>query len=271
MDGSTLLSIKEFSQFSGVTQSTLRYYDSIGLLSPISRGENNYRYYAPSQIMMVKYLKILTDLNVPLSDINEIRKTRAPERTLNMLIRQEGELDNRLQELQTAYSIIHTIRDNIKAGVLVRDDDMDIRLLEETRVILGGINDYGGMKSFYKPFVKFCNSADENRINLSYPVGGYFDNVDAFLAAPSQPARFFSQDPRGNHKRKGGRYLIVYTRGFYGEMGDLPQRLIAYAQTHDFLFDGPLYVTYLLEEISMPDPNQYLAQAMVRVSEHRPV
>ncbi|MCL2140388.1 MAG: MerR family DNA-binding transcriptional regulator [Dehalococcoidia bacterium] len=46
MEKRTHWTVKEFAQVSRITAATLRYYDKIGLLSPLSRGENNdYRYY----------------------------------------------------------------------------------------------------------------------------------------------------------------------------------------------------------------------------------
>ena len=39
------MTIKEFSNITGIKSQTLRYYDQIGLFSPEHRGENGYRYY----------------------------------------------------------------------------------------------------------------------------------------------------------------------------------------------------------------------------------
>ena len=48
MDKSTMLSIREFADFTGINESTLRYYHKIGLFSPSRRGENRYYlYYLP--------------------------------------------------------------------------------------------------------------------------------------------------------------------------------------------------------------------------------
>ena len=44
------LSILEFSRLTGISRDNLRFYDRIGLLCPEQRGENNYRYYARSQL-----------------------------------------------------------------------------------------------------------------------------------------------------------------------------------------------------------------------------
>jgi len=40
-----MFSISDFAKYSRTTRDTLLHYDRIGLLSPATRGENNYRYY----------------------------------------------------------------------------------------------------------------------------------------------------------------------------------------------------------------------------------
>jgi len=64
------LTIKEFSELSGIDASTLRYWDEIGLFSPAHRNtENNYRYYAPTQIIAINFITVLSRLNIPLKTI----------------------------------------------------------------------------------------------------------------------------------------------------------------------------------------------------------
>ncbi|MCL2123438.1 MAG: MerR family transcriptional regulator, partial [Desulfovibrionaceae bacterium] len=116
MEHSTMLSIKDFANFTGINESTLRYYDQIGLVSPSYRGKNRYRYYLPPQVITINFIKVLTKLGVPLSVIKEMMKHRTPQDMLALLAQQENKLDMRLLDLQTAYSIIHTYRENIQAG-----------------------------------------------------------------------------------------------------------------------------------------------------------
>jgi DNA-binding transcriptional MerR regulator len=267
MEHSTMLSIKDFSNFTGISESTLRYYDKIGLLSPSRRGENRYRYYLPFQIVTVNFIKVLIKLGVPLSVIKKMNRRRTPQDILALLAQQENKLDMRLQELQTAYSIIHTYRDNIQAGIFAHESDIRVRELDAAHIILGELTDFSGSRAFYAPFMEFCSTAHERNIDLNYPIGGYYADVDAFLDAPSQPTRFFSLDPRGKSRRSAGQYLVAYNRGYYGEFGDLPQRMVSYVQANALVFRGPLFIIYLLDEISIADHSQYLSQIMVGVAE----
>ena len=63
------LSILEFSRLTGISRDNLRFYDRIGLLCPEQRGENNYRYYARSQLNSAYLISSLRLLEVGLEDI----------------------------------------------------------------------------------------------------------------------------------------------------------------------------------------------------------
>jgi len=83
--------------------------------------------------------------------------------------------------------------------------------------------------------------------------------------------RFFSNDPKGHEQKAAGLYLVGYTRGYYGQTNDLPERMTAFAKKSGLVFTGPVYNLYLFDEISIDDPNQYLLQASASVMETRRV
>ncbi|MCL2517673.1 MAG: MerR family DNA-binding transcriptional regulator [Oscillospiraceae bacterium] len=268
MDESALLSIKKFSEFTGVSQSTLRYYDEIGLLPAASRGENNYRYYTPFQIIKLNYINVLVDLGVPLSKIKDMNIDRSPEAMIDLLSQQEVKLDRQLYELRTAYSIIHTYRMNIQKGLMAHNGLIRVEELDETHYVLGHLNDYDFINhpTFYEEFIRFCMAAHKRRINLRYPVGGYHDDMSIFLTKPNRPDRYFSLDPLGNNIRPAGKYLVGYHQGYYGEFGDLPQKMAEYAGENNLVFRGPVFVVFLLDEITIVEPEQYMSSISVAVT-----
>jgi len=266
MDDSTLLSIKEFSNFTGVSQSTLRYYDDIGLLLPARRGKNSYRYYTPPQIIALNFINVLIDLGASLSTIKELIHKRTPESVKDLLRRQEEKLDRQLYDLRTAYSILHTFSKNIETGLSAHTDEIRVRELDEEHYVTGCENNWDGQDTWYRVFINFCLSAGDNRINLRYPVGSMHQDMETFLKAPSRPNRFFSQDPIGNHIREAGSYMVGYNRGNYGVFGDLPERMAVYARERHLVFSGPVFTSYPLDEISTANPDEYLSQIAVMVA-----
>jgi len=265
------LSINEFSKFSGIEASTLRYWDDIGLFSPSKRDpNNNYRYYSPDQIIAVNFITVLSELKIPLKTISDIEIDRTPEVIMDLIENQENLLDMEMRQLRERYSIIHARRDLIKLGLKAQAPEVSVRFLEEKPFILGPRNEFVG-ESFYEPFVHFCQQAKELRINLSYPIGAYHETTEAFFKAPGQPDYFFSIDPTGNNRREAGEYLVGITRGYYGELDDIAEKMKAYADKNSLSFSGPAYVIYLHDEVCLRDPSQYLAQACVAVSRNNPL
>ena len=269
MNDSTMLSISEFADFTGLNEATLRYYDKIGLLSPCYRNGSNYRYYSFKQTIMVDFIKVLIKIGVPLSKIAREKEGRTPKRVLALLIEQHTKLDMRLYELQEAYSLLHTYINNIQVGIASYDNAISLHTLDALPINLGEEVDYGKHNSIYEPFIQFCNLAKKSRINLLYPIGGYYEDIYAFLNAPSQPTRLFSQDRNGNGIRKAGLYLVAYRKCYYGSYGDLPQNMVAYAMANRLNFQGPVYITFLLDELSTDDDNQFLSQIVVGVSKDK--
>jgi len=284
------LSIKEFSQFSGIEQTTLRYWDDLGIFMPAKRDpENNYRYYTPDQIIAVNFITVLSSLNVPLKTIGEIDNERTPEKIVRLIEQQEKLLDMEMRRLRECYSIIHKRREfmnygiklmagfNIVDGVRIDADEshadaipidvskISVMYRDDAAAILGPRNHFDESGEFYKPFMNFCNHAEELRINLNFPIGGYHDNMESFLKAPGQPDYFFSMDPTGNVKREAGNYLIGFSLGYYGQFGDLAHRMETYAKENSITTFGPVYTMYLFDEICVKDPSQYLAQVCVAV------
>ena len=267
---SSVLSIQEFSKLSGIESSTLRYWDELGLFSPLARNpETNYRYYNTAQLLALNFVTVLSDLGFPLKTIAKLRQERDPEELLELLEKQEIKMDMEMRNLRQRYSIIHARRELINMGAKVDQSEISIVHLEEKSMILWPRNEYNEGDTFIEPLANYVSQTSHYHINLSFPVGGFFDNFENFSNAPQCPDHFISIDPIGTHTRKAGDYLIGYVRGYYGEVSDLPKRMSEFAKEKSLNIIGPAYILYLWEEICMSDPDQYLAQCCVAVSKRR--
>ncbi|MDR1013908.1 MAG: MerR family transcriptional regulator [Coriobacteriales bacterium] len=264
-DGSLLISVKEFSEFTGVKQSVLRYYDAIGLFKPEARGENNYRYYSLSQIQTIKLIDTLRNLKIPLKKIKDIMHARDPESMNEVFTHYELHLTNELKMLQESFSLVHMLRTLIQGSISQDVDEISVRFVEDARLTLGPLTDFRSNESYYRVYSEYYRSARSSGVNLSYPIGGYFDTVEEFQASPSRPKRYFSLDPNGLDVMPAGTYLTAFAQGGYGEMGDLPERIGAYMEENGIARGGPVYQIYMLNEVSVQDPQAYLQRTMIKV------
>jgi DNA-binding transcriptional MerR regulator len=266
------LSIKEFAGFVGMSVNTLRYYDNKGIFHPAKHGvefENKYRYYAPTQITTVKMIRVLTEIGVPLQTIRELAANRTPEKLMKLLCKHKDTVANEIRFLQDVFSVISTFSALLNEGISASEPEICVSEMPEKRITLGDTNDFNGAADFYREFTRFCDAPHEPKLNLSYPVGGYFAGMDVFMNEPARPTRFFSLDPNGGDRKSAGLYLIGYTRGYYGRTNDLPQRMARFAKKNGLVFNGPVYNIYLFDEISVTEPDQYLLQATASVKETR--
>ena len=127
-------------------------------------------------------------------------------------------------------------------------------------------NVYGEGDTFIEALAVFVNQAETHHVNLSFPVGGYFDSLELMAQAPNQPQHFFSIDPMGMQAQEEGAYLVGYTRGYYGELGDLPERMAGFAKDKGITVSGPVFAIYLFEETSIREPADYLVQVCASVA-----
>ncbi len=72
----TYLKIGELARATGLTVGNLRYYSDIGLLQPVHRGDNGYRYYAANASEQVEFIKKAQALGFTLEEIKQILDVR---------------------------------------------------------------------------------------------------------------------------------------------------------------------------------------------------
>ena len=264
-------SVNEFAVLSGVEASTLRYWDRIGLFKPLNRDpENNYRHYSLAQLTTLNFISTLSELGIPLKTIATIRNKRDPEEFLRLLEARELVLDAEIRRLHECSMIIHTREMLIKNGLRANENDISVVYRNtEWSAILWPRNEYSEGDTFIEPLTAFVNRRKELRINLCYPIGGRYDTMESFLEAPGRPDHFFSVDPSGGNIRSKGDFMVGFNRGYYGDLGDLPERMTAFARDNNLQVSGHVYLMYLHDEACLQEPDQYLGQVMVAVSKSK--
>ncbi|QOR67132.1 MerR family transcriptional regulator [Cytobacillus suaedae] len=71
---SKFMSIQAFSERTGISKSTLRYYESTNLLRPAARNTSGYRVYSETQVATIKLISSLRLADVPIKDIQAYLK-----------------------------------------------------------------------------------------------------------------------------------------------------------------------------------------------------
>ena len=104
-----IFTVKQLAKLAGVTPRTIHHYDAIGLLKPISLGENGYRYYDSKSILSLQQILFYRELDLSLLEIKKIMESH----DFSVLSALEGhrlELEKRIMRLER---LIGTVEDTI--------------------------------------------------------------------------------------------------------------------------------------------------------------
>lgn len=97
-------SIKEATEKTGISASTLRYYESEGLLPYVKRDENGKRLYDQEDINWVHFITALRATGMPIAQIQKyVRLYKEGDDTISerkmMMLNHKREIEERMKEL----------------------------------------------------------------------------------------------------------------------------------------------------------------------------
>lgn len=92
------------AQHSGLSTTTIRYYEDIGLMPPPARAPNGYRDYAPAAVERLRFISDAQDSGLTLAEIASILELRAKgeatcRHTIELLERHLEDVERRIESL----------------------------------------------------------------------------------------------------------------------------------------------------------------------------
>ena len=262
-------SVGDFAKFSRTTRDTLHHYDKIGLLSPMSRGENNYRYYSIGQLAVVNVIRTLQELGLSLAEIKKLKDSRTPENVDEVFLRQIEKINVKIDDWVRARKLLFALQKAIHSVLNVDERVITIKFMPAEAIVLGDLNDYSRGRNDYDALYTFYREISKKYPNLdmNYPVWGTFSDDRIKRGDWKWPDRYYFYNPEGHDKKPASLYAIGYTRGGYGQAGDLYNRIIDYIDDNGFEICGNAYEEYPLNEICVNDDRNYLIRVMITVCE----
>jgi DNA-binding transcriptional MerR regulator len=107
----TPIGIDEVVQRTGLSAHTLRYYERIGLIAPVSRAPGGQRRYAPSDLDWIEFLLRLRDTRMPIAQMQAFARLRAEgDRTIParraLLEAHLAQVQAAMQSMQRAVTVL---------------------------------------------------------------------------------------------------------------------------------------------------------------------
>ncbi|MBX3086449.1 MAG: MerR family transcriptional regulator [Anaerolineae bacterium] len=106
------LTIQQVAAATGLSEHTLRYYERIGLIHPISRADNGHRRYSTNDIGWIDFLNKLRAAGMSIqqmqvySELQRQGESTLPQR-LEMLKSLRSEVEARIDALREHLGVIH--------------------------------------------------------------------------------------------------------------------------------------------------------------------
>lgn len=264
MNQKNQLSIKEFSRLTGIKRENLRFYDKIGLLSPESRGKNNYRYYSRHQLNSAYLIGDLRGLGVGIEDIKRYSMNPTPEKTIELFEQQEERIQNDMKLLQEK-SIIMKLHSNMVKDAMAHEESVPyLEEKEEEEIFLCPTlsedmdEDEGGIFSY--------EYAEREGINLGFPQGTKIAEKN-LLAAENLPIeRYYFKVQKGSNACKPkGMYAVIYGRCDTFNPKELYLPLLDYIKEKRYIICGDAYEEYPLGDIAVQKMHRYLFRVEIPV------
>ena len=119
--GTDMVTISSLARASGLSRSTLLYYDRLGLLKPSGRSSAGYRLYAPADAERLETICLYRQIGIPLAEIKTILSASGTTVPLEILQRRLRTLDREIANFRRQQ---HTVVELIKQKQLHQGVEM---------------------------------------------------------------------------------------------------------------------------------------------------
>lgn len=249
------LSILEFSRLTGIRRENLRFYDRIGLLSPETRGGNNYRYYSRHQLGTAYLISSLRWLGVGIEEIKQYAARRTPENSLALFAKQDARMQAEIERLQETRLIMRMHAGMIQEALSHEENALFLEERPREPLYLCPTippqmdNDEGSIFSY--------ELAEANGVNLGYPQGSLVALEDIEAGRAMVGIRYYFKVTKGaNAEKPAGLYAVAYGRGDPWQMEPLYERLMRFVREQGLRACGDAYEEYPLGDLAVQEREQ---------------
>lgn len=225
-------------------------------------------------------IRLLRQMGLELSEIQDYMRHRSPERLNRLLAEQEDWLDAEIQKLQYMKEIVHNQRQMLALSKDICCDTVRIEPWPEANLICSGPvrqmmlkEDHAGIERALMAHMRYIM---EHGLNSGLVFGAMVRRADFLEGDGHLLSCFFTVTTRSVATvppdvlfvRPAGRYLVTYFRGDYMKTRAAYDRLRDYLQSHPALHAGAYsYEERILEDLSTADPRGYLTRVGIRLQD----
>lgn len=262
------LTTAQFANLHEVNRRTLHYYDSIGLFSPITKGENGYRYYDVSQSVDFEYIRMLKELNMSIEEIRSYFDNPSPEKFLEIADTKEAEIDREIRKLKRIKKILQTRKqqlcfcENLSAQEIRIEECKAEKLLflpytfteDDISQLFSYVRNTWSPKQICMGIGSFISLDKVKNHDFEKYDGLYTPALDSSSASSSAK---ILEKPQAH-------YLCGYQKGAWDALPEMYEKMLNYAREHQLQLTGYAYEIGL-NEFAISSPEEYITKIMIKI------
>ena len=208
-----LLSISEFGRLVGIDRKTLIFYDQTGILQPVLRESNGYRFYSVSQVSELCILLTLQELGLSLKEIRAVKNERSTAVIDDLFMQQTSVLEARIKRLQSTMDMIKLRRSQIDELKRVETNVIKLQWQEPQYYYQSPLCRIDRTEGYNQVWEQFYNSCERDSISQGYPVCYMLgiDDVQNRRSREIQRIAFHvTEISLSNYQSPPGQYAIAF-------------------------------------------------------------
>lgn len=277
MSKEKFLTTGEFADLCDVPKHVLFYYDEIDLFKPAFCDEKGYRYYSYFQYDTFMMINTLKTLKMSLDDIKIYMEKRNPDIFMNLLDEKKKEIDKtikHLKKLKKHIEIQKFVAENGMEYMECEKNNIFFEELEEVNLLLSGNSNDAVNTNFSEFVIEYAKFLKTNKLSAHQKIGTMF-RIDIFTFTNFNPSLEFTylytytNKKKGNniYTRKKGKYLVGIHVGPYEKLDDTYKKLLDYTKENNIILGRFAFEEYLLTDLIVSDPNQYVTKIILQIKE----
>lgn len=259
------LTTSQFAKIHHLNKRTLHYYDSIGLFSPLYKGENQYRYYDYLQGIDLEYILMLKELNMSLDEIQDYLEKPSHQAFMEITTVKQNEIEKEIQRLKRTQQILIHKQQQLQLCQNIKNHDIHIIEHKQDYVF---VSPYHFKEENIEDAYCYINEAwdsDLYRMGIGSYISvdrikeGHYDEYEGFFV----PLPHKKKSPQCI-KRPQGKYICAYLIGDWQGLGQLYKDIMEFANQRGIELIGYAYEIGL-NEFAISSMEEYVTQIIIQI------
>ncbi|MDN4494404.1 MerR family transcriptional regulator [Ureibacillus aquaedulcis] len=264
------LTTGEFAKLCKVNKQTLFYYDQIGLLTPVMKNKNGYRFYSVHQLELFFVIDLLKDLGMSLGDIQQYMQNKSPEKFLALMYQQKEEIVKKRQEIEAKEKMIEAKIALMEEASNIPFNRITLEQLPEATLYLSRKIENITDEEFVEVISDFIEELSVSYLDSGYPIGSITEREQVLKGEYSNYSYLYIEQPtpKEGHpyfKAVKGDFLIGYHLGDENTIGTTYTRLFTEMERLNLALGDYVFEELVYDSVVQNQSEHYVTKIMMQV------